>query len=437
MPAYPSAITFTPFAKPDHVIPVRVPGSKSITNRAQLIAALAGGESLLIGALDADDTRYMSGALRALGAAVKHDTHHEMMIGGVGGNFRAPIETLFIGNSGTAIRFLTAAACYAPAGATVTLDGIARMRERPIADLLAALAALGVDAKSSGGNGCPPVKVKGGGLPGGACQLAGGTSSQYLSALLMAAPLAKKDVDITITGDLVSKPYVDLTIAVMRDFGASVVAEGHTKFHVAAQQKYAGRVYEIEPDASNVTYFLAAAALTGATVFVSGLGRASMQGDAKFHEVLSAMGCEVSVDADSIRVTGPETLAPLDIDLTAMPDTAQTAAVLAAFADGVSRIRGLATLRVKETDRLAAMATELAKLGAKVDFDDESWTITPPDWPAAASIATYDDHRMAMAFAVAGLRIPELVIEDPGCVAKTFPTFWELWNEAFKNVHPV
>ena len=432
---YPETVTFRPIATvPDGAL--QVPGSKSITNRALMIAALAVGESVLTGALDADDTRYMIDALRRLGVVITTEADDVLRVIGTSGRFAAPIEPLFIGNSGTTIRFLTAAACYASDGAQVRLDGIARMRQRPIGDLLEALCQLGVDAKSSHGNSCPPVVIRGGGLPGGRCRIKGTMSSQYLSALLMAAPLANRTVEIDVDGDLVSKPYVDLTTGIMRDFGAACENDTYKKLTVPAQQKYMGRVYPIEPDASNATYFLAAAALTGGRITVLGLGSASRQGDAGFYTVLSAMGCKIDLTLDSITVTGPKTLAPVDVDLTAMPDTAQTAAVLALFADGVSHIRGLRTLRVKETDRIEAIATELRKLGAKVESDDESWMITPPATPHQASIATYDDHRMAMSFAVAGLKIPGLIIEEPGCVAKTFPDFWDRWKKAFTNVEP-
>jgi 3-phosphoshikimate 1-carboxyvinyltransferase len=375
----------------------------------------------------------MIDCLRALGAGivVAGECGERLTVDGVAGEYSTPAEPLFVGNSGTTIRFLTAAAPLAPHGASVVLDGIARMRERPIQDLIDAMTQLGSDAVSVDGTRCPPVRVGGGGLRGGNCRVRGTLSSQYLSALLMAAPLAVRDTVIDVEGDLVSKPYVDLTAAVMKSFGATCSNEAYRRLVVPGQQKYNGIAYEIEPDASNATYFLAAAALTGGRVRLNGLGSASLQGDAAFVDVLSAMGCSVEQGANATTVSGPATLRAVEYDMEAIPDTAQTAAALALFADGTTRLTGLRTLRVKETDRIAAMATELRKLGAVVVDDDESLTITPPPMPTAAAIDTYDDHRMAMSFAVAGLRVRGLVINDPGCVAKTFPDFWERWDAAF------
>ncbi len=410
----------------------RLPGSKSITNRALLLAALAGGTSRLLHPLHSDDTEYMTEALRCLGVCI--DTEADaVVVQGMGGALSASTcAHLSVGNSGTTVRFLTAAACLAPPGTSIVLDGNARMRARPIRDLLGALLLLGVQAESVNGHGCPPVRVRGGGMPGGACRMAGDVSSQFLSAILQVAPYAQQDVEIEIVGDLISKPYVDMTQAVMRAFGAEVENDNYQRLRVQAGQRYQARDYEIEADASNASYFLAAAAVTGGTVTLSNLGTNSIQGDVRFADVLERMDCVVT-RGPQITVTGPARLSALDINMEDIPDTAQTLAVCAAFADGPSRISGLASLRVKETDRLRAVAVELPKLGVRVEEGPDFWVIHPPDGGVylPAEIDTYDDHRMAMAFAVAGLRIPNVIINEPGCVAKTFPDFWQRWDKAF------
>ncbi len=428
---YPAQLSLTPSPAPVQAS-VRLPGSKSITNRALLLAALADGTSRLLHPLHSDDTEYMTEALRCLGVCIDRDDD-AVVVRGMGGSLSAsPSARLFVGNSGTTVRFLTAAACLAPPGTSIVLDGTARMRERPIRDLLGALLTLGVQAASVNGHGCPPVRVRGGGMEGGACRMAGDVSSQFLSALLQVAPYAKRDVEIEIVGELVSKPYVDMTQAVMRAFGAEMENEDYRRLRVRAGQRYHARDYQIEADASNASYFLAAAAVTGGTVTLGNLGTNSIQGDVRFADVLESMGCTVTRGAQ-ITLAGPARLSAIDVDMQDIPDTAQTLAVCAAFADGPSRISGLASLRVKETDRLRAIALELAKLGAGVEEGPDFWVIHPPAGGVyrPAEIDTYDDHRMAMAFAVAGLRIPNVVINEPGCVAKTFPDFWQRWGAAF------
>ena len=430
-PTYPDQLPLTPIAAPAHAS-VFLPGSKSITNRALLLAALADGESRLRAPLHSDDTFYMAGALRELGVHIEETADRDFIIGGTGGVFQAPSKPLFIGNSGTTVRFLTAAACFAPAGADVVLDGVARMRERPIRDLLGALLTLGVSAESVNGHGCPPVRVRGGGLPGGSCRLAGDVSSQFLTALLQVAPYAQRDVQIEVIGDLISKPYVDITRSVMESFGVTFSNDGYRRLHVRSGQRYAARDYAVEADASNASYFLAAAAVTGGTVTLENLSSSSIQGDVRFADVLERMGCVVT-HGETITLTGPERLKGVEADMEAIPDTAQTLAIVAAFADGPSHVTGIASLRVKETDRVAAIAKELPKLGVRVEEERDSWSIHPPSSGSChgAAIDTYDDHRMAMSFAVAGLRVPGVVINDPGCVAKTFPDFWERWERAF------
>ena len=428
---YPEQITLAPVGGPVQAS-VRLPGSKSITNRALLLAALADGDSRLIAPLHSEDTFYMAQALRDLGVLVEETPERDFRVHGLGGRFGAPQKTLFVGNSGTTVRFLTAAACLAPEGAEVVLDGVARMRERPIRDLIGALLTLGVDAECLNGHGCPPVRVRGGGLPGGKCRLRGDVSSQFLTALLQAAPYAGRDVEIEIVGELISKPYIDITIRVAAAFGVSIGSNLLQHFWVPAGQRYGARDYCIEADASNASYFLAAAAVTGGTVTLENLGSNCIQGDIRFAYVLERMGCTVT-RGPSLTLTGPARLRGIDADMEAIPDTAQTLAVVCAFADGPSRLTNLASLRVKETDRVHAVAKELPKLGVRVDEGPGDWTITPPTNGvySEAVIDTYDDHRMAMAFAVAGLRVPTIRINDPACVAKTFPDFWERWTGAF------
>ena len=429
--SYPQQITLSPPQKPVNAS-VRLPGSKSITNRALLLAALADGESRLLAPLHSEDTFYMASALRELGVGIEETAERDFVVTGRGGTFDTPQKTLMIGNSGTTVRFLTAAACLAPAGSDVTLDGIARMRERPIRDLVGALLTLGVDAECLNGHGCPPVRVRGGGMKGGKCRLRGDVSSQFLTALLQAAPYAESDVEIEIVGELISKPYIDITQSVMASFGIELVNESYQTLRVPAGQRYGGREYVIEADASNASYFLAAAAVTRGTVTLENLGTDSIQGDIRFLDVLEQMGCTVS-RGTSITLSGPVQLRAITADMEAIPDMAQTLAVVAAFADGPSRITNIASLRVKETDRVRAIAKELPKLGVQVAEGPSDWTITPPTDGVYLSgeIDTYDDHRMAMAFAVAGLRIPGIRINNPGCVAKTFPDFWERWTGAF------
>jgi 3-phosphoshikimate 1-carboxyvinyltransferase len=403
-----------------------VPGSKSITNRALLVAALAAGASELRGALHSDDTRYMAAALNRLGVPVVTDEPGaRFLVQGGGGTFSAPEAELFVGNAGTAMRFLTAAL---PLGhGHYRIDGVPRMRQRPIAPLLAALTALGADARSELDTGCPPVVVQAGGLRGGRARMAGDLSSQYFSALLLAAPYAREGIEVEVVGDLVSKPYLPMTAAVMAAFGvtADIDDVSWRRLGVRAGQRYTGRVYQIEPDASNASYFFAAAAVTGGRVRVNGLGRDSTQGDLGFVEVLGAMGADVEMGDDYTEVRGPAdgALRGVDLDLGPISDTAQTLAAIAPFAAGPTTIRGIAHARLKETDRVAALASELRRLGQEVAEFPDGLHITPrPIQPA--DVETYEDHRMAMSFAVTALRAPGVRLRDPGCVAKTFPAFF-------------
>ena len=409
------------------------PGSKSLTNRAAIVAALADGVSMLTGVLDSDDTRVMRHALDTLGLNVEFDpVAHTLRIEGQGGKFpnngadrRVELD---LNNSGTSIRFL-AGACAAARGDYV-LTGNARMQERPISDLIAALNQFeGVSATDSAGTGCPPVHIVSSGIDGGAISVRGNISSQFLSSILMAAPLADSDVRIEVQGELVSRPYVDMTIAVMQAYGAHVDEQQPGVFSVRAQPYVPKRTtYDIEPDASAASYWLAAGALAG-EVTVQRLDRSSLQGDVAFADVLEQMGATVEWKPGAITVRKPDGLLHgIDIDMGPISDTAQTAAVVAMFADSPTRIRGVGHMRHKETDRVGALVTELTKLGISADEHDDGLTIHPGAPACREPIHTYDDHRMAMSFALAGLMTHGIEIADPGCVAKTYPTFWDDWD---------
>ena len=414
-------IDIQPFAQPPDAC-VSVPGSKSITNRALVAAALAGGRSLLHGALFSDDTRCMLEALRALGLRVASDeAAATLAVEGAGGRVPSPAAELFVGNSGTTVRFLTA--LVALGHGRYRLDGIPRMRQRPIEPLLDSLRQLGAHAFSEQGTGCPPVVVQANGLTGGHARMRGDLSSQFFSALLLAAPVTRQGMEIEVEGELVSKPYIDLTAAVMRAFGASMSHDVYRRLRVPAGQRYQAREYEIEPDASNASYFFAVAAITGGHVRVEGLGRESAQGDYRFLEILERMGCRVERGADATEVWGPGSLQGVEADMKDISDMAQTLAALAPFAAGPTLILGIAHTRLQETDRVAAMVTELRRLGQSVEEYPDGLRITPaPVRPA--ELATYDDHRMAMAFALIGLRVPGIRLLDPACVAKTFPDYF-------------
>jgi len=400
---------------------IRPPGSKSITNRALICAALAEGESLLIGPLDSEDTRVMMEALRKLGITVEYDVAaNRVGVIGCGGRLPASEAEIFVANSGTTIRFLTA--MLALGHGAYRLDGTPRMQQRPIGDLLAALQGLGVDAVARLKNGCPPVVITADGLPGGRATIAGDISSQFLSGLLMAAPYAKTNVEIVVHGDLVSRPYVDMTLDVMRTFGVSVGAEDYRRFTILAPQSYRAQTYAIEPDASAASYFFAAAAITQGEVTVTGLSDQSIQGDVAFCDRLRDMGCKVASGPDHITVAG-RPLAGIDVDMNSISDTVQTLAAVALFAKGPTTIRGVAHIRHKETNRIHALAVELRKLGAEVEERDDGLKITPGTLHGA-EIDTYDDHRMAMSLALVGLVVPGVVIRDPACTAKTYPHFF-------------
>jgi len=406
---------------------VRPPGSKSLTNRYLACAALADGRSTLQGASLSDDTHAMLAGLTALGVGADVVAGRpEITIAGGRGNLTADDVEIDVGNAGTAMRFLTALACLG--FGRRRLDGSPRMRARPIGALVDALTALGAQIGYEGTPGCPPLGVLARGLSGGEVVFNTPPSSQFLSALLMVAPYATQDVLMRVEGPLTSRPYVDMTIDVMRDMGVEALATDEGRFVVPAFQRYQAGTYAIEPDASAATYFWAAAAITGGRVRVEGLTRRSRQGDVGFVDVLAQAGCALHADDTGLEVAGPADgrLAGIDVDLNAMPDTVQTLAVAALFAFGPTHIRNVANLRIKETDRIAALATELTRLGARVETRPDGLTIHPPERWQPAAIRTYDDHRMAMSFALAGLVTEGVVIQDADCVSKSFPGYFDV-----------
>ena len=404
---------------------VRPPGSKSITNRALILAALAGGRSELHGVLNSQDTQVMLDSLSGLGLDVRHDTSkHSCSVAGCGGRFVQPDADLWLENSGTSIRFLTSF-CTVGNG-QYRLEGVARMRERPIADLVSALNALGADVYCEDPtSGCPPVCVHGESrrLGGGATRIAGNISSQFLSSLLMAAPAAEAAVHLEVDGELVSKPYVTMTLEMMKAFGVSAeYPEDLSSFRIAPQT-YCAQSYDIEPDASAASYFFGAAAVTGGTVTVQGLTKNALQGDVQFAAVLQQMGCDVQWNDSSVTVTG-RSLHGVDIDMNAISDTAQTLSTVAVFADSPTTIRSVGHMRHKETDRISAVVTELRRAGIRAEEFDDGLRVYPGT-PQPAEIQTYDDHRMAMSFSLLGLRASGIRILDPGCTAKTYPNYFE------------
>lgn len=410
---------------------VRPPGSKSITNRALICAALAEGASRLTGVLDSDDTRVMIDSLRRLGLPLRFSPEAELIeIEGCGGRWPARTAELFIGNSGTSIRFLTAA--LAVGEGIYRLDGIHRMRERPIGDLLETLRQLGAHAFSETNNACPPVILHARGLACGLASVRGDVSSQFLSGLLMALPYARSAVELHVTTPLVSQPYVAMTLSVMESFGVPLTpalspeyrGEGVLGgFRFPGRQRYRGCQYAIEPDASAASYFWGAAAITGGEITVQGLTRQALQGDVAFCDCLAEMGCQVTYNTNGITVAG-RAQRGIAVDMNAISDTVQTLATVALFADGPTTITGVGHIRHKETDRIGDLARELRKLGAGIDEFADGLRITPGPLHGAA-IETYNDHRMAMSLALAGLRIPGVVINDPGCTAKTYPRYFE------------
>jgi len=416
---------------------VRLPGSKSISNRILLLAALAQGETAIVDLLASDDTAVMLAALRALGVQwreEKTDTGTIHHVTGVAGEFPNKSADLFMGNAGTAIRPLTAA--LAVIGGDYTLHGVPRMHERPIGDLVDALNAAGTNVEYTGNQGFPPLHIKQGKIHSQRLSVRGDVSSQFLTALLMVSPLMAREHAITIevVGELISKPYIEITLNLIRRFGVKVEQSGWESFTIVAGQVYQspGTIH-VEGDASSASYFLAAGAIGGGPVRVEGVGKNSIQGDVRFAAALEQMGATITMGDNWIEARSNGVLKAIDADFNHIPDAAMTIAVAALYADGPSTLRNIASWRVKETDRIAAMATELRKVGAVVEEGADYLKVTPPAAIAAATIDTYDDHRMAMCFSLASLdgaarKGAVMRINDPKCVGKTFPEYFTVFG---------
>ncbi len=406
---------------------VEVPGSKSLTQRALIAAALAEGTSFLSGPLASEDTAYTMAALRAMGGQINDDDPACWQVHGTAGNILPPEEDIYLGNNGTATRFLTSVAALGQG--IFHIVGSRRMAKRPIAPLIEALQGWGVDIASDAKNGCPPLTIRANGLTGGPTVLPEGKSSQYLSSLLLVAPYAAQPAELEVRGEVYSKPYVEMTLRVMSSFGVQVEATPTLDFFRIPQLPYQGRKYDIEGDASGASYFWAAAAITGGRVTVANVPVPSLQGDAQLVPLLARMGCEVTrAGVRGLTVQGPEKLKAIEVDMGDMPDVAPTLAIVAAFAEGTTIIKNIAHLRIKECDRLTAMVTELGRMGAAVEERQDAMLIHGRAGGSnlhGAEITTYEDHRIAMCFAVAGLRVPGVIITGEQCVAKSFPDFWE------------
>ncbi|MBC8259002.1 MAG: 3-phosphoshikimate 1-carboxyvinyltransferase [SAR324 cluster bacterium] len=418
----PEKLTLAPVSKISGK--VDLPGSKSLSNRILLLSMLAKGQTEIHNLLDSDDIRRMVEALETLGIQfVEKRNENRITVSGTAGKIPVNEATLMLGNAGTAIRPLTAAMTLGHG--LFVLDGVQRMRERPIIDLVNGLSQLGATLRCQNGTDCPPVEVKASGLPGGITRLSGAISSQYLTAILLVAPYAEKEVQIEITDKLVSVPYVEMTLRLMERFGVVVSHEDFCVFNIPRQTYCSpGKIF-VEGDASSASYFLAGAAITNGTMTIKGCGTDSMQGDARFAEVLEKMGAKVEWSPQQLKLTG-STLKGIDVDMNQMPDAAMTLAVVALFASEPTAIRNIYNWRVKETERLKAVSTELRKLGAEVEEGYDYLVIEPPEQIRQAVIETYDDHRMAMAFSLAACGNSPVTINDPGCVSKTFPDYFEV-----------
>ena len=438
MKQYPEHLDLAPAMRAEGV--VRLPGSKSISNRTLLLSALATGTTRIFDLLASDDTHVMLTALQKLGVQWEQagDTQ-EYVLHGCGGILPVHQADLFMGNAGTAIRPLTAA--LAVIGGDYTLHGVSRMHERPIGDLVDALNEIGARISYTGEPGFPPLHIQRGRIQAQRMQVRGNVSSQFLTALLMASPLMAKDqaVTIDVIGELISKPYIEITLNLMRRFGVAVEREDWQRFIIPAGQRYVspGAIH-VEGDASSASYFLAAGAIAGGPVRVEGVGRGSIQGDVRFVDALEQMGASISLGDNWIEASSNGVLKAIDADFNHIPDAAMTIAVAALYADGPSRLRNIGSWRVKETDRISAMATELRKLGAKVEEGADYLYIEPPAEIRAAAIDTYDDHRMALCFSLASLdgharKGNAIRINDPKCVAKTFPTYFDAFGKIARN----
>jgi 3-phosphoshikimate 1-carboxyvinyltransferase len=400
-----------------------------------LVAALAEGTTRLENALFSDDSVYFARALTTLGfEVILNEDARSMTLTGLGGKIPAVQASLQIGNAGTAARFLTAMLTLGHG--EYQIDGVERMRQRPIGDLVEGLRQLGADLEGTfidQESVCPPVTIHASGLPGGKTAIRGDISSQFLSGMLMVAPYSQKQVEISVEGALHSKPYIDLTLGVMADFGIEVQREGYLNFHVKPAIYRSPGTYHIESDASAASYFFAVPAICGGWVEVANLSLSARQGDIAFVDILAQMGCRVNELPDAIRITGPDQLKGVDVDMSNISDTSITLAAIAPFAETPTTIHGIASSRLKETDRIAATVTELRRLGVQVDEFPDGMTIYPCKTILPAQVETYDDHRMAMAFALVGLQVPGIKIQNPGCVAKTFPDYFDVLEKLHKK----
>ena len=407
---------------------VVIPGSKSITHRALIAAALAAGESSLEAFLKSEDTLLTLAALRRLGIPIEIQ-EHKIVVSGCGGAFplaRTQSE-IFLGNSGTSYRLLLS--IIALAQGPFLIKGTERMHARPIGDLVRALRQLGVKIKYLGSEGFPPVLIQAQGIEGGRVQLAGHESSQYISSLLLAGPYAGKDLEIEVFGEMVSKPYLDITLGVMRDFGIQVTRDGYRYFKIKSGEHYQARSYPIEGDASSASYFWAAAAVTEGTVTTENIAATdSLQGDMTFLDILEKMGCKVKKETRQVTVQGAP-LKALDLDMSAMPDMVPTLAAVALFAKGRTVIRNVAHLRIKESDRIASVVKEWKSLGARIAEQPDGLIVEGSAPLFGAEVDPHNDHRLAMSLAVIGLRVPGILIQNETCVTKSFPNFLELWEK--------
>ncbi len=398
---------------------VRVPPSKSYTNRALIVAALADGITILSNTSCSDDSKYLVEALRQFGIGITQQDNL-IQVEGTSGNLIAPQQEVYVGNAGTAMRFLATFACLA--NGETTLNGDEAMQKRPIKDLLDALTMAGI--KTSSNNGCPPIKIYGGNFKGGLIHLVANISSQFVSSILLSAPYAKYPVTLTIKNKLSSTPYVDMSLHVMRSFGGEIeVIEPYAAYSISNTERYIAEPFHIEADASAITYFAAAAAITGGKVSVPDVSLDSLQGDIRFLSVLEEMGCKISKQENVVTIQG-NGLRGIEVDMNDIPDCVPTLAVVAAFAEGETTISNVAHLQYKESNRLNAIAAQLSKLGAKVKVLEDGLLIRPQPLHGVV-IETYNDHRIAMSFAIAGLKVPGIEILNPMCVTKSFPNFWD------------
>jgi len=405
---------------------VSVPGSKSYTHRVLIAASLSDGTCTIKNGLKSEDTVLTANALRQTGISITEENNHLIVKGG-NGRLKTCKDPIFLGNSGTSMRLLTGVVSIGEG--VYTLTGTDRMCERPIQDLLDGLNQIGVSARSKFGNGCPPIEVPGGITKGGAISIRCDKSSQYISSLLLLAPCTKEGLDITVIGEMVSKPYVDLTLDIMSLFGIKCKRYGYEQFTIKGRQPYKAGAFLVEPDCSQAGYFWAAAAVMGADIKVKDINENTRQGDIRFTRILEQMGCEIIHEQDGVRVRGGA-LSGIEADMADMPDMVPTLAVVAAFAKGKTVIKNVAHLKDKESDRLGSVAAELSKIGIDAKANESGLIVTGGE-PHGAEIETYNDHRMAMSFSLVGLKVPGIVIKNERCVDKSFPTFWDVFDQLY------